>query len=762
MSASSMRDWALWYARNAISVFPCKPRGKEPLTPHGFKDAATDAAQIGEWWEKWPQANIGVPTGLASGFLVVDVDPRNGGEDSLDDLRAKYGPFPDTAEQMTGGGGRHIIFRHPGIQVPKELAPGIDLKGDGGYIVVAPSIHPSGNPYRWDGISGAKALLSAAEPPAWLLERISACRNGLRMESAEDAAKWGTGERNNKLASVAGTMRRRGCSQEAIAAALLEENRRRCDPLLPETEVRRIAESVAQYEPARPTGFADVEEADAVSPPWPDPIPLEGALPPVRAFSLDLLPAAFRALVADTAERMQVPMDLVAAVLVLCLAGVVNRRAVIQPKANDTGWVEVPNLWGAIIAPPGYLKSPVIQAVTKSLREIEAEWRHTHEGAMAEYAQAKEEYELRHAHWQSDYKASLKNNKTTPARPVDESEEPVLRRLVLTDATFQKLHEIMADNPAGVFVVRDELTGWLAQLDTPGREGERSFCLSAWKGDTPHTVDRIERGRNIHVPHCCMSMLGGIQPARLRSYMADTLKSGPNDDGLLQRFQVMVWPDTTSDWTYIDRPPDAAAEQQVTQVFLKLVELGVEHPARFCFAPDAQELFIEWLGDLESKVRGDGLHPALNSHLSKYRSLMPSLALLFELADRASFVGFDGSTLGTPGNFVSLEHTQQAAEFCSYLEAHMWRIYSCVVSPQIKAAQDLAAKLKQRNVFVDGSFCCRDVYLKGWSGLDSPATAKQAIEVLVDAGWIRPLPDKREPTGGRPADRYQINPKVRQ
>ena len=271
MSTPSMRDAALWYVRNGIPVFPCKPRGKEPLTPHGFKDATTDAAQIGEWWDRWPQANIAMPTGAASGLLVIDVDPRNGGDDSLDDLRAKYGLFPDTAEQMTGGGGRHVIFRHPGVSVPKELAPGIDLKGDGGYIVVAPSIHPNGNPYSWDGAAGVKALLKPAEPPAWLLERMATLRDKPRVESSIAGDKWRTGGRNNKLASIAGTMRRRGLSREAIAAALLEENGRRCDPPLPEGEVRRIAESVAKYEPARGAENEDTEESGTVSSTrWPD------------------------------------------------------------------------------------------------------------------------------------------------------------------------------------------------------------------------------------------------------------------------------------------------------------------------------------------------------------------------------------------------------------------------------------------------------------------------------------------------------------
>ncbi len=492
---------------------------------------------------------------------------------------------------------------------------------------------------------------------------------------------------------------------------------------------------------------------------WPKPEPLQSELPPVADFSENLLPDSLRPLVENVANRMQVPLDYPAAVAVLCVAGTVNRRAVIQPKANDTGWVIVPNLWGGIIAPPGFLKSPVIQAATRPLHQLQNEWRQEHEGALKEYARTIEESELRKSAWKQQMTSQYKTGKAAPERPPEPPPEPISRRLIVNDATFEALHQTMNENPAGVLVVRDELTGWWSQLDRPGREGERAFCLQAWNGDTGHTIDRIGRG-TIHVPACCMSMLGGIQPGRLRSYLVDALKDGPGNDGLIQRFQLLVWPDTASDWEYVDQIPDARAERQAEQIFRRLVELEPENPARFRFAPDAQALFIQWLAELEAKVRGDELHPALTSHLSKYRGLMPSLALIFELADRASSDGFDGSSLASSQNLVSLEHTRQAAEWCEYLESHARRIYSCVVTPQVQAAMELAGKIKRRKVGGDGFFSCRDVYIKGWSALDTPEAARQAAEVLLDARWVREAPGESGPSGGRPPNRYEINPRM--
>jgi len=133
--------------------------------------------------------------------------------------------------------------------------------------------------------------------------------------------------------------------------------------------------------------------------------------------------------------------------------------------------------------------------------------------------------------------------------------------------------------------------------------------------------------------------------------LAEALEDGPSNDGLIQRFQLLVWPDTEPAWQYVDRAPDAASEEQATLVFSKLVELDPEDPVRFRYAPDAQELFVEWLAELEAKVRDDELHPALVSHLSKYRKLMPALSVLFELAEWAAGNG--------SADTVSLEHASR-------------------------------------------------------------------------------------------------------
>ncbi len=264
---------AEWYAKKGFPVFPvhsvrdgictcdsatCEHPGKHPRTPHGFKDATTDAECISKWWKQWPDANIGMPTGATSGTLVLDVDPRNNGAESFRNLAAEYGPLPETAEQITGGDGRHIVLAHPGIAVPKMLAPGIDLESDGGYIVVAPSLHVSGECYRWSGSSGPNAILNLTAVPGWLLDLIGTLRSKTEGPRA-DCKHWPPGERTTKLTSLAGTMRRRAMSQESIEAALLEENRHRCNPPLLDAEVRGIADSVTSYPVRSPSAEQNAE-----------------------------------------------------------------------------------------------------------------------------------------------------------------------------------------------------------------------------------------------------------------------------------------------------------------------------------------------------------------------------------------------------------------------------------------------------------------------------------------------------------------------
>jgi putative DNA primase/helicase len=238
----------------------CDRPGKHPMTPHGVKDATTDRGQIKSWWAASPTANIGFATGSESGILVLDIDPRNGGAKTLKRLQKELGPLPDTVTALTGGGGEHLIFKHPSFSVRKDTSgkvfgPGIDILSDGCIMIAPPSVHASGNRYRWLKGKSYRSLYPAVLPEAWL-DRLRGQASG---QGKADSAAPTEGRRNNHLTSLAGTLQRSGASPQALAAALAAENLAKCEPPLDAAEVETIVASVTRY-PAVPVDDGDAAE----------------------------------------------------------------------------------------------------------------------------------------------------------------------------------------------------------------------------------------------------------------------------------------------------------------------------------------------------------------------------------------------------------------------------------------------------------------------------------------------------------------------
>jgi putative DNA primase/helicase len=382
---------------------------------------------------------------------------------------------------------------------------------------------------------------------------------------------------------------------------------------------------------------------------WPEPLPVDFSLPPVLPFKLDALPAPLHEVTEDVSRRMQVPPDYRAACLVTELAGCVNRRGQIQPKALDPSWVEVLNLWGVLIGRPDTLRTPVMMSLLAPLYDIEGFWRECYQSDLEQFQVDSESAELRRAAWRAAVKSELKKGmRVIQGGPVrDQSAqvhfpppdtilvEPACKRMIVTDTTVESLQVILEANPAGVLLVRDELAGWLAQMQKPDRGGDRQFYLSAWSGNVSYTTtDRISRDQ-VHVKHCCLSVLGTMNPSRLQAYLHDAIQAGgAADDGFAQRLQMAVWPDMPADWEYVDQPPKP--NRLAETVFKKLASLDCATPVRLRFSSDAQEFFVDWLKKLEARIRSDDVHPAMVAHLGKYRGLMPKLSGLFWLADWAA------------------------------------------------------------------------------------------------------------------------------
>ena len=273
----SMYDAAIEYAKKGFAVFPLKYRDKVPLTRNGCKDATTDAAQIKAWWQKYPNANIGLATGSVSQNIFVidlDIDEDRGidGYHSLEDWQREHGDFPETWTAITGRGGYHLYYRGNGkIKNRAGIIDGVDIRGNGGYVVAPPSIHKNGRRYEWEYSPDEFELAKADNNVMYFLNhddhRQSASFTMPNIVSA--------GQRNQMLFRFACMMQAKGASDQSVFAATMAENESSCSPPLTEQEVRIIVSSATKYDKGKPIhidseGVATRENKDDVigNPEW--------------------------------------------------------------------------------------------------------------------------------------------------------------------------------------------------------------------------------------------------------------------------------------------------------------------------------------------------------------------------------------------------------------------------------------------------------------------------------------------------------------
>lgn len=741
---------------------PCK-KGKHPLgrlVPHGLTDATTDEDTLRQWFAGKPY-NLGICTGANSGIFALDRDDRDGGDRSLAELETRHSALPKTLTQQTGNG-VHYLFRLPPDRVirnsAKALAPGLDIRGLGGYIVAAPSVHQNGKTYTWlDCDLPTRDMIAPA--PSWLLGLIEQSASvpgnanakvlppGNTVAALACGFHWpdmigdGSG-REDFIIRAAGHLRGTGATQATIERMLLDYNQLHIVPPLADAVVLDRARRYATADPILAANDSD----------WPEPAEPNAGLPPVPRFDERLLPPVLLNWVKDIAERMQCPIEFLAVGAIVAAGSVVGNRIGVQPKRLDTGWIEVPNLWGAVVGRPGVMKSPALAQVLSPLRRLEAD-------ALTGFTTTRAQFEIDRMQYDANRKhieAQIKKGATIlPGQFPVSPEEPKPPRFLINDSTYQKLGDVLCGNPHGLMVFQDEMSGLLMRLDTAGQESSRAFYLEAWNGQQSYTFDRMERG-TVRIPRLCFSLLGGLQPSKLREYLRSAVYGGKGDDGLAQRLQMLVFPDIEPTWTRVDRKPDLAAFAAADAVFDRLntldpIALGARMPffdgaPVFCFDDAAQDMFNSWWSDLENNLRSSDNHPALESHIAKYRKLVPALALLNHLL------------VGKPGD-ITAKSVGRAILWQRFLLEHAKRAYAAVTSATMDSAKALSRHI-QRGALLDG-FTVREVYRHNWSMLANVKEAAEAVDVLTDLGWLRAVQDVRvNATDGRPTVRYYINPRL--
>jgi hypothetical protein len=504
---------------------------------------------------------------------------------------------------------------------------------------------------------------------------------------------------------------------------------------------------------AKEAGYSDTEfdaialDGDLV---WLDPVPLPDGLLAVPNMDSDMLPLGLQPWLNDIATRMSVPLDFVGSTALLLLGSILGRKIAVRPEQH-TNWSEPANVWGCIVAPPGALKSPAIREVFAPLHEMESE---AHE-ANIEKLKAHETELAVHKIRQADAQKKAKDLGDPLAllhafeTIGDPPPRPKLKRFVTSNVTVEKLGEICGDNPDGVLYHRDELLSLLAELDRKEKVADRGFMMTGWSGQDRYTFDRIGRGTT-SVAAVTISLFGTAQPNKIAGYVSASLAN--NDDGMVQRIQILVWPDMTSGWEPMDFPSDDIATTTAFQLCRRLAKLRpddvgaiVENGSAIPYlrlSDEAREVFVQYRRGLEAKVRGRSLSPPLAAHLSKYRGLVPRIALIMHLAS-----GGTGS--------VSVDAIIVAIRWADYLEAHARRVYAAAEAAPVDTAKLIWKLIESKKI--ECGFTARDIYTQGWSQLKDKAEVERGLGALVHAHWLAMRPEE---TGGRPTVRYYINPKT--
>jgi Protein of unknown function (DUF3987) len=485
------------------------------------------------------------------------------------------------------------------------------------------------------------------------------------------------------------------------------------------------------------------------------PHPLPESLLPVAPFDLELIPTQLQPWVADLCERLQCPGDYIGVSVMGGAGSVIGRKVLLRPHLEDD-WAVVANQWAMGIGRPGVMKSPAMDEALRPLKQLVYLAEQQFKADQARYAVDTAAAKLRRDENLREAAKIIKADREADISYLLEEtaeSEPTLQRYIANDTTAEALGVLLQQNPNGLLVFRDELVSLLESLDQEEHVTQRGLYLTGWNGNSPYTFDRITRGLHLSIDAVCLSILGSSQPGRISQYLSRAIRGGRFDDGLIQRFGLFVWPDISREWHHVDRRPDRTAREAAYSVFKRLDQLdwrdiraqrdrgstGDEEGLPYLrLGIDAYDMFVAWRIELERRLRLGEMIPALESHLAKYRKLVPGLSLICHLID---------ANTGPVGS----ASMKRAIAWATYLETHARRAYGSVTAAEADTARAILARIQSGHL--QGEFTARDVWRPGWSRLTDRGAVRAGLEMLVDYDW---LTARRVETGGRPTTLYSV------
>lgn len=491
---------------------------------------------------------------------------------------------------------------------------------------------------------------------------------------------------------------------------------------------------------------------------WPKPMMVDEKIEAPK-FDISVIPDPYLDYCMDVAEAIQCPIEFPFIGVMTAASIVLGASCEMRPKTRSN-WPVTPNLWGLVIGDPGTRKSPAITAAQSILAKLQTSTREIWKQESKLYAREKKMYDikakaiedkLRMAHGlkKDKYDAAVIQDELDALG--DEPEVPTWKRFYTNDSTVEKLIKLLAENHRGMLITADEIARLLKTWEREGRQADRQFIMEGWNGNAPYVNDRVSSGTG-DIPYLCLSLLGTIQPKVLRRELASSIMS--TEDGLFQRFQLMVYP-KCDPLRWSNEPEDRLAKGIVVDTFRTIAlsdprELGAildpdDRRPHFRFTEEAAEVFKYWFLSNDTKMRAlPSDQSAMKAHLSKFNSLVPSLALIIHLADSVAHKSFGP---------VTLTALEKALRLTTILEGHARKVYALVSGYKKAARVELQDHIKAGHL--GASFTPRDIQRKDWRGLTDKKEVDELLEILSDMNWIR-LEEVAE--DGRVHKKWVINP----
>lgn len=736
---------AIKYAKVNIPVFPvhsiidgtctcknksCHHPGKHPITKHGYKDASTDLAIINQYWEQFPFANVAIATGKKSGLIVLDIDPRNGGEDSLNKLIKQCGSLPNTLTVISGSGGLHLYFSAPKepIKSQSNFRPGIDIQAENASIIAPPSDHISGNKY------GFKNKDKPAELPLYLLNLLP--KKNQHVESSKENDTDGAiieGTRNSTLTSIGGKLRYAGEECNVIEDALLSINKLRCVPPLEEDEVKKIAESICRY----PIGYKKIYPKDINELEWPPIINIDEITPP--PFPIEALPTPLKEYSIALSEFTETPIELPALTTLGMVSIAISGKVIVEVKKD---YFEPTNLWIAVALDPSNRKTPILVKCSSPIRYCESEQAAILKPQIMEVMTKRKLIEEQIKKLTAQVNEDKNNSHEIHLKIIQlEQSKPDLINypcLISEDSTPEALSQIMNQNGEKMAIVSDE--GGILEI-LKGRYSKQVPNLDIYLKSYSSSPIRIDRKHDepIIMRNPCLTIVITPQPTILSGLAGN---SHFRERGISSRF-LFCLPKTKLGFRQNKGP---LIPEEVEFCYREKIKqlLGIQSAniIKLTLSPEAFGFYDGFWHETERRMRPDEDLAGIADWAGKLSGNAIRLAAILHMAEKDF----------TKDLIISGETMSRANAIAEALIPHALATFNLVSRPpEYEAAKKIVRWVNQKQL---KNFTHRDCHARFKDNVKKSDDLKPILEILAERSYIR------GPINKGKSSFYEVNPSL--